>query len=182
MLMVEHDPQTIATADFILDFGPQSGEHGGHITAKGTYKQILRNKKSLTGNYLSGKKTIPLPEKRRPTTNGQLHIRKANVHNLKNLDVDIPIGTITCITGVSGSGKSTLMLDVILPAMERGILTRDRIELNGQAVISGIDQLDKVLSIDQNPVGHTVRSDVSTYVDVLTPIREFFASFSSRTS
>ena len=147
MLMVEHDPQTIATADFILDFGPQSGEHGGHITAKGTYKQILRNKKSLTGNYLSGKKTIPLPEKRRPTTNGQLHIRKATVHNLKNLDVDIPIGTITCITGVSGSGKSTLMLDVILPAMERGILTRDTIELNGQAVISGIDQLDKVLSI-----------------------------------
>ncbi|NGX42253.1 MAG: UvrABC system protein A [Chlamydiae bacterium] len=176
MLMVEHDPQTIATADYILDFGPHSGHLGGHITAKGTFKQILRNSKSLTGLYLSGKKTISLPEKRRPLIKGSLIIKNAKAHNLKNLNIDIPISALTCLTGVSGSGKSTLMQDVIKPALERGMFTSDKVDLDGKAIVSGIDQFDKMIVIDQNPIGHTSRSNVCTYVDVLTKIREFFAS------
>ena len=175
MLMVEHDPLTIATADYILDFGPQSGEHGGHITAKGTYKQILRNGKSLTGAYLSGKLSIPLPEIRRKPSKAKLSVRNANAHNLKNLSVDIPVGIMTSLTGVSGSGKSTLMHQVILPAVEKGLFSEDSVTLECGKV-SGISHFDKVISIDQNPIGHTVRSDVGTYTDALPRMREFFAS------
>jgi excinuclease ABC subunit A len=175
LILVEHDPLTIATADYILDFGPQAGQHGGHITAQGTLKQILRNPKSLTGLYLSGKLTLPIPEERRPRDKGFIQIQNATTHNLKNISVDIPVGALTCFTGVSGSGKSTLMHQVLLPAVEKGLLTSDKITTDG-AVISGIDHFDRLLSIDQNPIGHTVRSDVCTYVDVLTRIREFFAS------
>lgn len=174
MLMVEHDPQTIATADYILDFGPESGLHGGHITAKGTYEQILENDNSLTGQYLSGKKMIPLPAHRRKTEKEPIHIEKANIHNLKNIQVDIPTGVMTCLTGVSGSGKSTLMLDVLLPALKKAQYTKENV-FNG-VLITGIDRFERVISVDQNPVGHTARSDVSTYVDVLTRIREFYAS------
>lgn len=176
MLLVEHDPMTIKTADYILDFGPASGEHGGHIVAQGTYKQILRDPKSLTGQYLSGKKSIPIPDKKRPFELGYLSITDANLHNLKDLSVDIPVGTMTCITGVSGSGKSTLMQQIIHPAMERGLHISPSIELDGKGTVSGIGNFDKMLSIDQNPVGHTVRSDVSTYVEVLKPMRDFFAA------
>ncbi len=176
LLLVEHDPLTLQTADYILDFGPQSGNHGGHITAKGTLKQILRNSKSLTGAYLSGKNFIGVPEKRRKLDKGSLAIIQANLHNLKDVSVKIPLGAITCLTGVSGSGKSTLMQQVLLPAVEKGLFAgQDKIS-NGHATISGISQLDKVLSIDQNPIGHTARSDVGTYVDVLSRMREFFAS------
>lgn len=175
MIMVEHDPLSIATADYILDFGPQSGEHGGHITARGTLKQIENNPESLTGSYLSGKLSIPIPEKRRSLDQGMLSVKKAKVHNLKNLSVDIPVGVITCLTGVSGSGKSTLMHQVLLPALNKGLLTEDSI-VHQEAVVSGIDQFDKVISINQNPVGHTVRSDVGTYTDVLSRVRDFFAS------
>ncbi|MGA8165403.1 MAG: excinuclease ABC subunit UvrA [Waddliaceae bacterium] len=176
MLMVEHDPLTIATADYILDFGPHSGDRGGHITAKGTFQQILRNRKSLTGAYLSGRRTIPMPERRRPLAQGELTVQDANVHNLKNLTINIPLGTLTCLTGVSGSGKSTLLQHVLQPGIQRGILSEDEVQLNGKGVIKGIAQLDKLLVIDQNPIGHTIRSDVCTYVDVLTPIREFFST------
>lgn len=175
LLMVEHDPLTIETADCILDFGPQSGIHGGHITAKGTLKQLMRNPKSLTGAYLSGKKSIPLPAHRRPLDKGFIKISNATVHNLKKLKVDIPLGVMTCLTGVSGSGKSSLMQQVLLPAVEKGLWGTD-IVLLGKTKVSGIQQIDKVLSIDQNPIGHTVRSDVGTYVDVLARMREFFAS------
>lgn len=175
LLMVEHDPMTIATADYILDFGPQSGEHGGHITAQGTFEQIKRNPHSLTGAYLSGKQSIPLPANRREPTKDKLSIKKANLHNLKNISIDIPVSLLTCLTGVSGSGKSTLMHQVLLPAVKQGLNTKDAITQN-ECRISGISHFDKVLSIDQNPIGHTVRSDVGTYVDVLGRMREFFAS------
>lgn len=174
MLMVEHDPMTIQTADYILDFGPHSGEQGGHIMAEGSYKQILKNPNSLTGKYLSGKETIPEPQKHR-LFKKTIEIEKAAVHNLKNIDVEIPIGVLTCLTGVSGSGKSTLMHQVILPAFEKGLLTEDRV-ITGKATVSGIGNFDRVISIDQNPIGHTVRSDVGTYTDVLSRMREFFAS------
>lgn len=175
LILVEHDPMTIATADYVLDFGPKSGIHGGHIVAKGTPKQIQRNSKSLTGAYLSGKAAIPIPEKRRHANKGFVVIENARAHNLKNLNLKIPIGLMNCFTGVSGSGKSTLMHQVLLPAVAKGILNSDRVEL-GQTAVSGIEHFDKVISIDQNPIGHTVRSDVGTYVDVLSRMREFFAS------
>jgi excinuclease ABC subunit A len=176
LLLVEHDPQTIATADYILDFGPQSGEYGGHITAQGSYKQILRNKDSLSGRYLSGKEAIPLPKKRRPLTKGHLSIQNACAHNLKNVSVNIPVSAFTCLTGVSGSGKSTLLHKVLQPALEMGLLTHSAIEIPKTGKVSGIEQFDKLIVIDQNPIGHTSRSDVCTYVDVLTRIREFFAA------
>ncbi len=175
MIMVEHDPLTIQTADYILDFGPQSGDHGGHIVAQGTLKQIMRNKDSLTGKYLSGKLKIPVPEERRKSLNGALEIKNAKTNNLKNLSVKLPIGLMTCLTGVSGSGKSTLMQQIIFPAMQQGMLEHDSIIIDG-ATVSGISHFDKVLSIDQNPIGHTVRSDVGTYVDVLSRMRDFFAT------
>ncbi len=175
LLMVEHDPLTVATADYILDFGPQSGEHGGHIIARGTVKQIERSKDSLTGAYLSGRREIPVPEEWRKPNGNRLTIANAKAHNLKNISVEIPVGLITCLTGVSGSGKSTLLNQVLLPALDKGLLSEDSVEFDG-ATIAGISYFDKVLSIDQNPIGHTVRSDVGTYVDVLSRMREFFAS------
>lgn len=174
LLMVEHDPLTIATADYLLDFGPQSGEHGGHITAKGTLKQIIKNPHSLTGAYLSGRKAISIPEKRRSLNKGKITILKASKNNLKNIDVEIPIGALTCLTGVSGSGKSTLLQQILIPALAK----REESEMIKieDAEITGLSQFDKVISIDQNPIGHTVRSDVGTYVDALTRIRDFFVS------
>jgi len=176
LLMVEHDPQTIQTADYILDFGPQSGEYGGHIIAQGTYKQILRDNKSLSGKYLSGKENIPLPKERRTPSKGSLSIKKARAHNLKNVSLDIPVGTLSCLTGVSGSGKSTLLQKVIQPSVEQGLLTHSAVEIPNVGAVRGIDHFDKLIVIDQNPIGHTSRSDVCTYVDVLTRIREFFAA------
>jgi excinuclease ABC subunit A len=175
LLLVEHDPLTIQIADYILDFGPQSGSHGGHITAQGTLKQILKNPKSLTGSYLSGKLRIPIPDHRRPLQKGFIQIKNASFHNLKNLNLQIPLGILTCLTGVSGSGKSTLMQQILLPAVEKGLWTSDEVKI-GETTISGIQQIDKVLSINQNPIGHTIRSDVGTYVDALGRMREFFAS------
>ena len=175
LVLVEHDPQTIALADKILDFGPGAGEKGGHIVAEGTYKQILRNKSSLTGKYLSGKEKIPIPTEHRAIDGEKLLIKNGSLHNLKNLDLEIPLGAFTCVTGVSGSGKSTLVQDLLLPALKKGIERQDRISLNGNGEILGISQVDKVLSIDQNPIGHTVRSDVSTYTDLLGPIRILFS-------
>ncbi|MEC7839332.1 MAG: excinuclease ABC subunit UvrA [Chlamydiota bacterium] len=175
MLMVEHDPLTIATADYILDFGPNAGENGGHITAKGTYKQILRSANSLTGAYLSNKKTIATKSKKRVPSKKFLKVKNATKHNLKNISVDIPVGLYTCITGVSGSGKSTLLEDVILPSIKRGLHQRDRVQYEG-ATISGIKNFDRLINIDQNPIGHTVRANVGTYVEVLPRMRDFFAA------
>ncbi len=174
MLMVEHDPLTIARADYVLDFGPHSGDHGGHITAQGTYKQILKDPNSLTGEYFSGKKSIPLPTERR-TSDDTLKVKKAKIHNLKNISTEFPIGCMSCLTGVSGSGKSTLMHYVLKSLLEKGINETDTVK-TAEATVSGIENFDRVISINQNPIGHTVRSDVCTYVEVLGPIREFYAS------
>ncbi|MGK5594897.1 MAG: excinuclease ABC subunit UvrA [Parachlamydiaceae bacterium] len=175
LLLVEHDPLTIEHADYILDFGPASGLHGGHITAKGTYKQILKNPHSLTGRYLSKKSLIPIPQMRR-TGRGWLSIRNAQANNLKNISTDIPIGVLTCLTGVSGSGKSTLLHDVIFKAVQKGILENDSISIKDVGDVSGIGHFEKLLFIDQNPIGHTIRSDIATYTEILGPIRELFAS------
>ncbi|HRD55445.1 MAG TPA: excinuclease ABC subunit UvrA, partial [Parachlamydiaceae bacterium] len=175
LILVEHDPLTIAEADYILDFGPKSGVHGGHITAKGSLKEILRNKNSLTGAYLSGKLSIPVPKRRPIFKKGAILIENASLNNLKNISCQIPVGALTCITGVSGSGKSTLINQILLPAIQKALLKEDVISLNG-TTIKGISHFDKLISIDQNPIGHTVRSDVGTYVDLLARMREFFAS------
>ncbi|KIC71909.1 excinuclease ABC subunit UvrA [Candidatus Protochlamydia amoebophila] len=174
LLMVEHDPLTIETADYLLDFGPASGEHGGHVTARGSFKQILKSTASLTGAYLSGKKRIPILSRRRPIDQEQIVIQHAKKNNLKSINVEIPIAALTCLTGVSGSGKSTLLQQVLLPALEKR-QNHDTVEIEG-AIVSGLSHFDKVISIDQDPIGTTVRSDVCTYVDVLTRIREFFVS------
>lgn len=175
LLMVEHDPLTVATADFVLDFGPQAGERGGHITAQGSFQEIKDNPASLTGDYMTGRKTIAIPSKRRPATDSVLSVKKAQLHNLKKVNVDIPVGLLTCLTGVSGSGKSTLLYDILLPAVTQGLFTGNDINMEN-CHVSGISHFDKIISIDQNPVGRTVRSDVGTYVDVTPRIREFFAS------
>ncbi|MBA3721503.1 MAG: excinuclease ABC subunit UvrA [Parachlamydiaceae bacterium] len=175
LLIVEHDPLTISMADYILDFGPQSGVHGGHVIAQGTLKQIKKDPNSLTGLYLSGKKSIPIPKKRRPINKDKIVIKEANKNNLKNINIEIPIGALTCLTGVSGSGKSSLLQQVILPATEKYLAIGEPVYID-KTKVSGLSHFDKVISIDQNPIGHTVRSDVCTYADVLTRIREFFSN------
>lgn len=160
LILVEHDPLTISIADYLFDFGPGAGIHGGHLTASGTLSQIKKNPNSLTGSYLSGRQFISMPEKRRKGKKSFL-IQHAKKHNLKDLSVEIPLSVLTCLTGVSGSGKSTLMHEVIRPWAQK------RLE--------GGDPFNKLIIIDQDPIGHTVRSDVGTYVDVLPLLREFYA-------
>jgi len=176
LLLVEHDPLTIEIADQIIDFGPEAGLRGGQIMARGTLAQIKKDPNSLTGAYLSGKKQISVPEKRR-TSNGAITIEKARLHNLKNLNVDLPLGVFCCVTGVSGSGKSTLINDLLRPAVTQSLATRRRPDeiRHAGATISGLSQVDKMHVIDQNPIGHTARADVSTYSDLSTPLRRFFA-------
>ncbi len=181
LLLVEHDPLTIKLADYILDFGPMAGKQGGKIIASGTFDEIKRNPDSLTGQYLSGKKKIPLPASRRISTEFY-RIRHATMHNLKNVDVDIPLQTITCITGVSGSGKSTLLNNLLQPAVEialrgkRGRSKGAKEIVYGGGQFLGADAFDKLLVLDQSPIGHTIRADVSTYIDLLSVLRYFFAS------
>lgn len=170
LLLVEHDPQTIAIADYLLDFGPAAGNYGGEITARGTFKQLQCNSSSLTGQYLCGKKSIPLPKKRRKAKKGQeILVEKATAHNLKELNVRFPVGVINCLTGVSGSGKSTLMHQVLWAAWRR--LGGAHEDLH----VKGLEVFDKAIVIDQNPIGLTARATVASYVDVLTPLRQFFA-------
>ncbi len=175
LLLVEHDPLTIALADQILDFGPAAGKHGGRIIAQGTLKEIKCNPESLTGAYLSGRKKIQLPAKRRKA-DAWIQIRDAQLHNLKNLKLDLPQGLFTCITGVSGSGKSTLMNDLLRPAVQQALQQRKDETTYLNAKFTGLKAFDKLLVLDQNPIGHTNRADVSTYADLLSPLRSFFAS------
>lgn len=177
LILVEHDPMTIIEADQIYDFGPASGRNGGEITASGSPKELMKNENSLTGQYLSGAKKIPIPNKRREIKK-TFFIEKATKHNIKNLDVEIPIGVLTCITGVSGSGKSTLISDILLPALIENTQAKKPKETltTKEATFHRLDYFDGVISIDQEPIGRTIRSDVSTYVDLLTPLRSFFAS------
>ncbi|MDB2613638.1 excinuclease ABC subunit UvrA [Chlamydiales bacterium] len=173
LVCVEHDPETLKIADFVCDFGPGSGKEGGTITASGTLKEIENNPNSLTGQYLSGKKKVPTPKKRRSPNDQWLSLRNANMHNVKNLDVDFPVGLFTCLTGVSGSGKSTLLHDIIAPLLQDSILKRDTYK-TPFGELYGIDQFDKLLYITQDPIGLTSRSDVGTYSDILPKIRDFY--------
>jgi excinuclease ABC subunit A len=175
VMVVEHDEEAIMTADHVIDIGPGAGVHGGRIVASGTPEQILQNSASLTGQYLSGKRRIEVPTERRPgNPNHQLKIRGASGNNLKNIDVDIPIGIMTCITGVSGSGKSTLINDTLYKKAAEAINNSSQSPAPVKE-ISGLERLDRIIDISQSPIGRTPRSNPATYAGLFTPIRELFA-------
>ena len=174
LIVVEHDEDTMLAADYIVDIGPGAGEHGGEVVAVGTAKQIMKNKKSITGKYLSGEIKIPVPKERRKPT-GYLTIRGAKQNNLKNVDVKIPLGIMTCVTGVSGSGKSSLINEILYKSLARQ-LNRARTIPGAHKTIEGIDQLDKIIAIDQSPIGRTPRSNPATYTGVFDQIRDLFAA------
>jgi len=175
VIVVEHDEATMLAADWLVDIGPGAGEHGGQIVAAGTPQNIKKNAKSLTGQYLSGKKFIPAPVKYRAGNGKKLKIIKASEHNLKNIDVEFPLGLFIAITGVSGSGKSTLMTDILANALNKK-LYRAKQEPGRHEKIDGIEDIDKVINIDQSPIGRTPRSNPATYTGAFTPIRDLFAS------
>jgi len=173
VLVVEHDEETILEADHVIDMGPRAGRHGGEVVAQGTPDEILNHPDSLTGDYLSGRRSIPLPDVRRKAT-GKLSIKGAAANNLKSIDVDIPLGVMTCVTGVSGSGKSSLVLDTLHKALAQR-LYRSRERAGSVRAIEGLDLLDKVIDIDQSPIGRTPRSNPATYSGLFTDIRDLFA-------
>ena len=177
VLIVEHDAETIETADWILDLGPGAGEHGGEIVAEGSIADILNTPASLTGAYLSGRKQVPIPETRRSGNGESITILGASEHNLKNIDVKLPLGTLVCITGVSGSGKSTLMVDVLHKALARK-LHRARSKPGAHTGIEGLEHIDKIINIDQSPIGRTPRSNPGTYTGLWDHIRKLFAELS----
>ena len=174
LIVVEHDEDTMLEADYIVDIGPKAGEHGGEVVAVGTAKQIMRNKNSITGAYLSGRIKIPVPEVRKQPT-GFLKIVGARENNLKNIDVDIPLGVLTCVTGVSGSGKSSLINEILYKKLAKE-LNRARTIPGKHDRIEGVEQLDKVIDIDQSPIGRTPRSNPATYTGVFDLIRDLFAA------
>ncbi|MCL5611470.1 MAG: excinuclease ABC subunit UvrA, partial [Chloroflexi bacterium] len=174
VLVVEHDDETIREADWIIDLGPAAGEHGGRVIAEGTPKDILADKHSLTGAYLSGRKQIEVPKKRRTGNGKALKIIGAGENNLKNIDVKIPLGKLVCITGVSGSGKSTLMTDILYNALASKLMFA-RTQAGEHKKIEGIEYLDKIINIDQSPIGRTPRSNPGTYTGMFDEIRKLFA-------
>ena len=174
LIVVEHDEDTMREADYIVDIGPEAGEHGGEVVAVGTAEEIMKNKKSITGAYLSGRIQIPVPEVRKTPT-GWLKILGAAENNLKNIDVEIPLGVMTCITGVSGSGKSSLINEILYRRLARD-LNHARTIPGKHKNIEGIEQLDKVIDIDQSPIGRTPRSNPATYTGVFDLIRDLFAA------
>lgn len=176
LLVVEHDEETMRRADWIVDIGPKAGKHGGKLVAEGTIDDIISCKNSITGKYLSGERKIKIPEKRRKVDeNRVLTVRGARQNNLKNIDVTIPLGVFNVITGVSGSGKSSLINEILYPYLANN-LNRARLLEGDCDKIDGLDNLDKVIQIDQSPIGRTPRSNPATYVEVFTPIRELYAS------
>ena len=174
VVVVEHDEDTMLASDYIVDIGPGAGRHGGEVVATGTPKEIMENKDSITGQYLSGKKRIGIPEKRREPNGKYLEVKGARENNLKSIDVKIPLGLMTCVTGVSGSGKSTLVNEILYKALARE-LNRARIKAGNYDKILGIEHLDKVIDINQAPIGRTPRSNPATYTGVFDGIREVFA-------
>ncbi len=174
LIVVEHDEDTMRAADYIIDVGPKAGIHGGEIVCAGSLEDIMNCDKSLTGQYLSGKRKIGVPDKRRAGNGEKLVIKGASENNLKNIDVEIPLGTFTCVSGVSGSGKSSLINEILYKALAH-TLSSNRIRPGKHKEILGIDNLDKVIDIDQSPIGRTPRSNPATYTGVFTDIRELFA-------
>jgi len=173
LIVVEHDEDTMLAADHVVDIGPGAGSHGGQVVAQGTAEEIMKVEESVTGQYLSGKMRIPVPEKRRKPT-GFLKVTGAAENNLKNISVDIPLGVFTCVTGVSGSGKSSLVNEILYKRLAKE-LNRARTIPGKHKDIKGIDKLDKVIDIDQSPIGRTPRSNPATYTGVFDQIRDLFA-------
>ena len=176
VIVVEHDEDTMRAADYVVDIGPGAGEHGGYVVAAGTAEEIMKCPESITGQYLSGKLRIPVPDKRREPK-GWITIRDAYENNLKHIDVNIPTGVFTCVTGVSGSGKSSLINEILYKSLARK-LNRAKIIPGRHGSIEGTEQLDKIIAIDQSPIGRTTRSNPATYTGVFDMIRELFASTS----
>ncbi len=174
VLIVEHDEETIRTADWVVDLGPGAGEHGGRVVAEGSVEDILQNPESLTGAYLSGRLRVDIPSRRRPGNGSALRIVGARENNLKNLDITIPLGQLICITGVSGSGKSTLMVEILYKALARH-LHGSRIIPGEHDSIDGLEHIDKVINIDQSPIGRTPRSNPGTYTGLFDQIRQLYA-------
>ena len=174
VIVVEHDEDTIRSADYIVDIGPYAGVNGGEVVASGTVKDIINAPRSITGKYLSGQLKINVPDNRRPINNGYIEIKGARQNNLKNIDVSIPVGVITAITGVSGSGKSSLINEILYPASSN-VLNRSNLAEGKYKSIKCLEKLDKVINIDQSPIGRTPRSNPATYTNVFNDIRELFS-------
>jgi excinuclease ABC subunit A len=175
VLVVEHDEDTIRTADYLLDIGPGAGIHGGHVVASGTPAEVEKQASSITGQYLSGKKTIAVPKKRRKGNNKSLVIKGAREHNLKDVTVEIPLGQMVVVSGVSGSGKSSLINDILAKELQARLMRANTVP-GKHDDIEGIAHLDKAIIIDQSPIGRTPRSNPATYTGLFTPIRELFAA------
>ena len=174
MIVVEHDEDTMLEADYVVDIGPGAGEHGGQVVAAGTAKEIMNNPESITGAYLSGRMKIPVPTQRKEPT-GWLKVIGAAENNLKNIDVEFPLGVMTCVTGVSGSGKSSLVNEIVYKSLAKK-LNRARTIPGKHKGIEGAEQLDKIINIDQSPIGRTPRSNPATYTGVFDQIRDLFAA------
>jgi excinuclease ABC subunit A len=175
LIVVEHDEETILDADFVIDMGPKAGEHGGEIIAMGSPEDIINNEKSITGKYLSGSLSVEMPEKRRKIDSDRmLSLKGATQNNLRAVDVDIPLGLFTCVTGVSGSGKSSLINQTLYKIIAKEV-GRSTVRPGKYKSIDGLDQVDKVIDIDQTPIGRTPRSNPATYTKLFTPIRDIFA-------
>jgi excinuclease ABC subunit A len=175
VVVVEHDEATIRAADHVIDLGPGAGQHGGHVVAAGLPADIEKSAKSLTGQYLTGKRSIPVPKKRRAGNGQELALRNCRHHNLQGIDVALPLGKLICITGVSGSGKSSLVVETLYPAIARSLHgSSERAGTHGR--IAGLAHIDKVIEVDQSPIGRTPRSNPATYVGLFTPIRDLFSA------
>ncbi len=175
LIVVEHDEQTLRTADWIVDLGPGAGVHGGYVVAQGRPEDVMKNRKSITGQYLAGGLSIPVPSERRKGNGTSIAIRGCREHNLKGIDVELPLGVFACITGVSGSGKSTLLTDLLYPIISNAVMGTAWPEGDYDG-IDGLDNIDKIINIDQSAIGRTPRSNPATYVGVFTGIRDLFSS------